>query len=73
MIEVWRVPSDDNPNEIVEIRPVVVVSADTAKDVVERCLIHWFPDAPPSRRRDVARSILAALTVADYLADVEGD
>jgi hypothetical protein len=43
----------------------------SAQDVVERCLIHWFPELPPSKRRDVAVSILGNLTAAGYMESVE--
>lgn len=38
----------------------------SAGDIVERCLIHWFPELPPSKRRDVAASILGNLIAAGY-------
>jgi hypothetical protein len=34
MSEVWRVPSDDNPDEIIEIQPVIVIAPDTAKELI---------------------------------------
>lgn len=34
MSDVWRVPSDDDPTEIIETRPVIVVSADAAKELI---------------------------------------
>jgi hypothetical protein len=38
-----------------------------AKDVVERCLIHWLPEMPPCKRRDIAASILGNLAAAGHL------
>ena len=45
----------------------------SAQDIVERCLIHWwFPELEPSKRRDVAASILDSLAAAGYMKSVEG-
>lgn len=35
-----------------------------AREVVERCLIHWLPDLAPSRGRDMAVSIVGNLVAA---------
>lgn len=43
------------------------MNEDLANAVIEGCLIHWFPELESSRRRDVSRSILAALCIADRL------
>jgi hypothetical protein len=39
----------------------------SAQDVVERCLIHGFPELPPSKRRTVAGLILGNLTAAGHM------
>jgi len=34
MDDVWHVPSDENSNEIVEIRPSIVIKPDVARDLI---------------------------------------
>ena len=34
---------------------------DDAKEIVERCLIHWLPDLATSQRRGIAVSIVGQL------------
>lgn len=34
---------------------------DDAREVVERCLIHWLPELATSQRRDIAVSIVGNL------------
>lgn len=49
----------------------LTMHGESAGDIVERCLVHWLPGLPPSKRRDVAVSILGHLTSADYMSAAE--
>lgn len=41
------------------------------QDVIERCLIHWLPELSPSKRCDIAASILGNLSVGSHLKSAE--